>query len=54
MPKPLAHGAEAAWQQAQGPAVHRQVGLQFSLLHALGHIAPGWLNRAMMAWLSRR
>jgi len=45
--------AEAAWQQAQGAAVHRPVGLQFRLLHALGQITPGWINRAIMAWLSR-
>ncbi|RMH86316.1 SDR family oxidoreductase [Pseudomonas sp. AOB-7] len=45
--------AEAAWQQAQGAAVHRPVGLQFRLLYALGQITPGWINRAIMAWLSR-
>lgn len=45
--------AEAAWQQAQRNLVHRPVGLQFGVLFNLGQIAPGWLNRLLMGWLSR-
>lgn len=45
--------AEAAWQQAQGAAVHRPIGLAFTLLYWSGQIAPPWLNRRIMAWLSR-
>lgn len=45
--------AEAAWQQAHASKVHRPVGLQFWLLHTLGQITPGWINRLLMAWLSR-
>ncbi|MDH0096253.1 SDR family oxidoreductase [Ectopseudomonas hydrolytica] len=45
--------AAAAWQQAQGAALHRPVGLQFGLLYALGQVTPGWINRLLMNWLSR-
>ncbi|TXR40657.1 SDR family oxidoreductase [Ectopseudomonas mendocina] len=45
--------AEAAWQQAHASKVHRPVGMQFWLLHTLGQITPGWINRLLMAWLSR-
>ena len=45
--------AEAAWQQAQGAAVHRPIGLAFTLLYWSGQLAPPWLNRRIMAWLSR-
>ncbi|ALN18962.1 SDR family oxidoreductase [Ectopseudomonas mendocina] len=45
--------AEAAWQQAQRNLVHRPVGVQFGVLFNLGQIAPGWLNRLLMGWLSR-
>lgn len=45
--------AEAAWKQAHASAVHRPVGLQFGVLFNLGQITPGWINRLLMAWLSR-
>ena len=45
--------AEAAWQQAQRSLVHRPVGVQFGVLFNLGQIAPGWINRLLMGWLSR-
>jgi NAD(P)-dependent dehydrogenase (short-subunit alcohol dehydrogenase family) len=45
--------AEAAWQQAQRSMVHRPVGLQFGVLFNLGQVAPGWINRLLMGWLSR-
>jgi NAD(P)-dependent dehydrogenase (short-subunit alcohol dehydrogenase family) len=45
--------AEAAWQQAQRSMVHRPVGLQFGVLFNLGQVAPGWVNRLLMGWLSR-
>lgn len=47
------HIAEAAWQQVQAHRVHRTVGVQFGLLHALGQITPAAITRALMAWLSR-
>lgn len=47
------HIAEAAWLQVQGHRVHRTVGVQFGLLHALGQITPAAITRALMAWLSR-
>ena len=45
--------AAAAWKQAHASAVHRPVGLQFGVLFNLGQITPGWINRLLMAWLSR-
>lgn len=45
--------AEAAWQQAQGAAVHRPVSLQFKLLYWAEQLAPAWANRLVMRWLSR-
>jgi NAD(P)-dependent dehydrogenase (short-subunit alcohol dehydrogenase family) len=45
--------AESAWQQAQRSMVHRPVGLQFGVLFNLGQVAPGWVNRLLMGWLSR-
>lgn len=45
--------AKAAWKQAHASAVHRPVGLQFAVLFNLGQITPGWINRLLMAWLSR-
>ncbi|MGP0175252.1 SDR family oxidoreductase [Pseudomonas sp. NCHU5208] len=47
------HIAEAAWQQTQVNRVHRPVGVQFRLLHALGQVTPAFITRALMAWLSR-
>lgn len=45
--------AQAAWQQAQHAQVHRPVGLQFRLMYGAGQLAPGWLARLVMRWLSR-
>ena len=45
--------AQAVWQQAHKPLVHRPVSLQFKLLYWAGQITPAWLSRLMMAWLSR-
>lgn len=45
--------AEAAWQQAQGAAVHRPVGLQFKLMYWAGQLSPAWVSRSVMRWLSR-
>ncbi|MVW75735.1 SDR family oxidoreductase [Pseudomonas xionganensis] len=45
--------AQAVWQQAHRPLVHRPVSLQFKLLYWAGQITPAWLSRLMMAWLSR-
>jgi NAD(P)-dependent dehydrogenase (short-subunit alcohol dehydrogenase family) len=45
--------AEAAWQQAHCAAVHRPVSLQFKLMYWAGQLAPAWLSRRMMRWLSR-
>ena len=45
--------AQAAWQQAHGPTVHRPVGWQFRLLYLSGQLAPAWMNRLVMGWLSR-
>lgn len=45
--------AAAAWQQAQGSAVHRPISLQFKLMYWSGQITPQWLNRLIMGWLSR-
>lgn len=45
--------AASAWKQAHASAVHRPVGLQFGVLFNLGQITPGWINRLLMAWLSR-
>ncbi|MFN3767786.1 MAG: SDR family oxidoreductase [Ectopseudomonas guguanensis] len=46
--------AEAAWKQAHAHRVHRPVGLQFGVLFNLGQVTPGWANRLLMGWLSRR
>lgn len=45
--------AQAAWQQAHSPQVHRPVSLQFKLLYWSGQLTPAWLSRLIMAWLSR-
>ncbi|NQD96284.1 SDR family oxidoreductase [Pseudomonas sp. CrR25] len=45
--------AEAAWQQAQGPALHRPVSLPFKLMYWAGQLAPVWVNRLVMRRLSR-
>lgn len=45
--------AEAAWQQAQGAAVHRPISRQFKLMYWSGQVSPAWLNRLVMRWLSR-
>ncbi|MES2817595.1 MAG: SDR family oxidoreductase [Pseudomonadota bacterium] len=45
--------ALAVWQQAQGAAVHRPVGWQFRLMYGAAQLAPGWINRLTMKWLSR-
>lgn len=45
--------AAAAWQQAQGAAVHRPIGLLFKLLYWTGQLSPPWLNRLVMGRLSR-
>ncbi|MGH8435202.1 MAG: SDR family oxidoreductase [Pseudomonas sp.] len=45
--------AVAAWQQAQGAAVHRPVSVQFKLMYWAGQVTPQWINRWIMGWLSR-
>lgn len=45
--------AAAAWQQAQGAAVHRPIGLLFKLLYWTGQLSPPWLNWPIMGRLSR-
>jgi len=45
--------ANAVWQQAQDAQVHRPVGLPFKLMYWSGQLAPAWLNRLVMRWLSR-
>lgn len=45
--------AEAAWRQAHSRRVHRPVGGLFTALYWAGQLSPPWVNRAVMAWLSR-
>ncbi|WP_227657161.1 hypothetical protein, partial [Klebsiella pneumoniae] len=45
--------AEAAWRQAHSRRVHRPVGVLFTALYWAGQLSPPWVNRAVMAWLSR-
>ncbi|HDZ3396777.1 TPA: SDR family oxidoreductase, partial [Pseudomonas aeruginosa] len=45
--------AEAAWRQAYSRRVHRPVGGLFTALYWAGQLSPPWVNRAVMAWLSR-
>lgn len=45
--------AEAAWQQAHQPKVHRPISVQFKLLYWSGQISPAWLTRRVMRWLGR-
>ena len=45
--------AEACWQQAHQPRVHRPISLQFKLLYWSGQISPVWLTRLVMRWLGR-
>ncbi|MNP36875.1 short chain dehydrogenase [compost metagenome] len=44
--------ARAAWQQAQGAAVHRPVSWLFRLMYGAGQVAPAWVNRGIMKLLS--
>jgi NAD(P)-dependent dehydrogenase (short-subunit alcohol dehydrogenase family) len=45
--------AQAVLRQAQQARVHRPVGMQFSLLYALGQITPACLMRRLMRWMNR-
>lgn len=45
--------AEAAWRHAHSRRVHRPVGGLFTALYWAGQLSPPWVNRAVMAWLSR-
>lgn len=45
--------AQAAWDQAQEPTVHRPIHWQFKLMYWSGQLSPSWLNRWVMGWLSR-
>ncbi|UVE16233.1 SDR family oxidoreductase [Pseudomonas sp. LS44] len=45
--------AAAVWQQAHAAAVHRPVSWTFKLMYWSGQLAPAWLNRLVMARLSR-
>ncbi|WBI89440.1 hypothetical protein PALA37_05129 [Pseudomonas aeruginosa] len=45
--------AEAAWRQAHSRRVHRPVGGLFTALYWAGQLSPPWVDRAVMAWLSR-
>lgn len=45
--------ADACWQQAHGPAVHRAIGLQFKLLYWAGQVSPAFVTRWIMGFLSR-
>ncbi|WP_137823370.1 SDR family oxidoreductase [Pseudomonas sp. D(2018)] len=44
--------AQAAWQQAQGAAVHRPVSWLFRLMYGAGQVSPAWVNRGIMKLLS--
>jgi hypothetical protein len=45
--------ARAAWQQAQGAAVHRPVSWLFRLMYWSGQVSPAWVSRGIMSFLSR-